>query len=154
MNIRGLSPVQLARLTGRRKSADSAQPGQLSRRDFARTAAGTTLAGAVATQLWMPKQAEAGSFAPVPIPGGSPALGGAYHLFGPAAIDPIDAEPVSVTNLNGFVGLAYVSGMVTQTNTTTREVHRYPFVDSDMRFMQGEFRGTDGRLHQGAFAFV
>jgi hypothetical protein len=29
-----------------------------------------------------------------------------------------------------------------------------PFVDSDMRFMKGVFRGTDGRIHQGAFALV
>jgi hypothetical protein len=97
---------------------------------------------------------EAASFAPVPIPGGSPALGGAYHVFGPAAFDPIDTEPVTITNLNASVGLAYVSGMVTQTNTKTGEVVRLPFVDSDMRFMQGVFRGTDGKVHQGAFAFV
>ena len=31
---------------------------------------------------------------------------------------------------------------------------RLPFVNSDMRFMQGVFRGTDGKVHQGAFAFV
>jgi hypothetical protein len=102
----------------------------------------------------MPGLVEAASFAPVPIPGGSPFLGGAYHVFGPAAFDPIDAEPITITNLNGFVGLAYISGMVTQTNTRTGEVLRLPFVNSDMRFMQGDFRGTDGRVHQGAFAFV
>jgi hypothetical protein len=44
--------------------------------------------------------------------------------------------------------------MVTQTNTKTGEMVRLPFVDSDMRFMQGVFRGTDGKVHQGAFAFV
>jgi len=97
---------------------------------------------------------EAASFAPVPIPGGSPALGGAYHVFGPAAFDPIDAEPVTITNLNASVGLAYVSSMVTQTNTKTGEVVRLPFLNSDMRFMQGVFRGTDGKVHPGAFAFV
>jgi len=92
--------------------------------------------------------------APVPIPGGSPALGGGYHVFGPAAFDPIDAEPVTITNLNASVGLAYVSGMVTQTNTKTGEMVRLPFVNSDMRFMQGVFLGTDGKVHPGAFAFV
>ena len=75
-------------------------------------------------------------------------------MFGPAAIDPIDAEPISITNIDASVGLAYVSGMVTQTNTKTHEVRRLPFVDSDMRFMQGVFRGTDGNVHPGAFAFV
>jgi len=102
----------------------------------------------------MPRRVEAASFAPVPIPGGTPALGGAYHVFGPAAFDPADAEPATITNLNAAVGLAYVSGMVTQTNTKTGDVRRLPFVDSDMRFMQGVFRGTDGKVHQGTFGFV
>ena len=129
-------------------------PVPVSRRQFARTAAASAFAAAVASRLWTPSLVEAASFAPVPIPGGSPALGGAYHVFGPAAFDPIDAEPITITNLNAAVGLAYVSGMVTQTNTKTGEVVRLPFVDSDMRFMQGVFRGTDGKVHQGAFAFV
>jgi hypothetical protein len=129
-------------------------PVSVSRRQFARTAAASAFAAAVGSRLWTPSLAEAASFAPVPIPGGSPALGGAYHVFGPAAFDPADAEPVTITNLNAAVGLAYVSGMVTQTNIKTGEVVRLPFVDSDMRFMQGVFRGTDGRVHQGAFAFV
>jgi len=71
---------------------------------------------------------EAASFAPVPIPGGTPFLGGAYHVFGPAAFDPADAEPATITNLDASVGLAYVSGMVTQTNTKTGDVQRLPFV--------------------------
>ena len=129
-------------------------PVPVSRRQFARTTAGSALAAAVASRLWSPSLAEASSFAPVPIPGGTPALGGAYHVFGPAAFDPADAEPATITNLDAAVGLAYVSGMVTQTNIKTGEVMRLPFVDSDMRFMQGVFRGTDGKLHRGAFAFV
>jgi hypothetical protein len=78
-------------------------------------------------------------------------------VFGPTpdgSFDPIDAEPSTITNFNGFVGLAYISGTVTRTNTATGEVLTLPFVDSDMRFMKGVFRGTDGRLHHGAFAFV
>ena len=102
----------------------------------------------------MPSPVEAASFAPLPIPGGTPALGGAYHVFGPAAFDPIDAEPATITNLNAAVGLAYLNGMVTQTNIKTGDVVRLPFLNTDMRFMQGVFRGTDGKVHQGAFAFV
>jgi len=56
--------------------------------------------------------------------------------------------------LNGFAGLAYISGMVTQTNVLTGEQLRFPFLDSDMRFMKGEFRGTDGRMHHGAFVLI
>ncbi len=126
----------------------------VSRRKFARTAAGSAVAAAVGYSLWSPSLIDAASFAPVPIPGGTPALGGAYHVFGPAAFDPIDAEPATITNLDAAVGLAYVSGMVTQTNIKTGEVVRLPFVNSDMRFMQGMFRGTDRKVHQGAFAFV
>ena len=96
---------------------------------------------------------EAASFAPVPIPGGTPALGGAYHVFGPAAFDPIDAEPVTITNLNASVGLAYVSGMVTQTNTKTDEVVRLPFVNSDMRFMQACSVARTGKFTE-AFARI
>ena len=129
-------------------------PGPVSRRKFARTAAGSAVAAAVGYSLWSPSLIEAGSFAPVPIPGGTPALGGAYHVFAPGAFDPIDAEPITITNLDAAVGLAYVSGMVTRTNIKTGDVVRLPFLNSDMRFMQGVFRGTDGKVHQGAFAFV
>src|SRR6266481_10042175 len=129
-------------------------PVPVSRRQFARTAAASAFAAAVGSRLWTPSLVQAASFAPVPIPGGTPALGGAYHLFAPAAFDPIDAELATITNLNASVGLAYVSGMVTQTNTKTGEVVRLPFLNSDMRFMQGVFRGTDGKVHPGAFAFV
>ena len=159
MNLRALPGWKPSSLTNVAYSTDHDSPARrlpvpMSRRQFARTAAGSAVAAAVGARLWTTSPVEAASFAPVPIPGGSPALGGAYHVFGPAAFDPIDAEPVTITNLNAAVGLAYVSGMVTQTNTKTGEVMRLPFVDSDMRFMQGVFRGTDGRVHQGAFAFV
>ena len=122
-------------------------PVPISRRQFALTAAGSAFAAAVGSRLWSPSLVQAASFAPVPIPGGTPFLGGAYHVFGPAAFDPIDAEPATITNLNASVGLAYISGMVTQTNTKTGKVERFPFVNSDMRFMQGVFRGTDGKVH-------
>lgn len=159
MNLRALSGSKAGSLTTVPGSTPHDIPARplsvpVSRRQFARTAAGSAFAAAVGSSLWAPSLVEAASFAPVPIPGGTPALGGAYHVFGPAAFDPIDAEPATINNLDAAVGLAYVSGMVTQTNTKTGEVLRFPFVDSDMRFMQGVFRGTDGKIHQGAFGFV
>ena len=159
MNFRALPDWKLTSLTNglnpnRHDIPVRRLPVPISRRQFARTAAGSAFAATVGSRLWTPSTVEAASFAPVPIPGGTPALGGAYHVFGPAAFDPIDAEPATITNLNAKVGLAYVSGMVTQTNTKTGEVLRLPFVNSDMRFMQGVFRGTDGKVHPGAFAFV
>ena len=131
----------------------------MSRRQFARTAAGAVAIGAAyGSGLWRAGLAEAhSSHEPKPIPGGTPALGGAFHVFGPTpdgSLDPIDAEPASITDFNGFVGLAYISGTVTRTNIRTGEVRTLPFVNSDMRFMKGVFRGTDGRTHQGTFSFI
>jgi hypothetical protein len=130
-------------------------PPRFSRRQFGRTLAGTAALGsALATGLLKPAAAE--SLAPVPIPGGTPIVGGDFHFFGPASpgFDPVDAEPITITNFDGFVGLAYPSGMVTQTNTTTHETEQLQFLSSDMRFMTGNYRGLDGRLHHGTFALV
>lgn len=130
----------------------------MSRRQFVRTALGTFAVGA-AWGSGMCKTAFAlasRSGTPLPIPGGTPALGGGYHVFAPGSVgfDPVDAEPITITDFNGFIGLGYLSGTVTQTNTSTSEVLTLPFVESDMRFMKGVYRGTDGGIHQGAFALV
>jgi hypothetical protein len=126
-----------------------------SRRQFTRTVGGAAVAGAtIASGILTAQGPKGDTFTPVPIPGGTPVLGGAFHVFGPGIIDPVDAEPSSITNFNGFVGLAFISGMVTRTDTSTGESLRLPFVNNDMRFMIGTFRGSDGRVHQGAFAFI
>ena len=134
------------------------RPPNMTRRQFARAAAGTAvLGGALGSGLLKPGLADTrASFAPVPVPGGTPLLGGSFHVFAPAptGADPIDAEPITITNFDGFVGLSYTSGMVAQANTQTGEILRLPFINSDMRFMQGVFRGADGRIHQGTFALV
>ena len=67
---------------------------------------------------------------------------------------PADAEPSTITDFNGFIGLTYVDGMVTRTNTATGEVRRLPFLASDMRFIAGVYRDVKGRLREGAFALV
>ena len=153
MNVRSLAAWRAANHTV--GAAHQCQP-SMTRRQFARAAAGTAvLGGALGSGLFKPGLADTrASFAPVPIPGGSPFLGGSFHVFGPNSIDPIDAEPITIANLDGSVGLAYISGMVTQTNTQTGETLRLPFTNSDMRFMQGVFRGADGRIHDGTFALV
>lgn len=162
MNIHDLqSPEFTRRADAYYQARDQSAPAQggqraWSRRQFVRTAAGAAMVGAsVGAGLWRPRLALAhNDHAPVHIPGGTPLLGGAFHVFGPGTIDPVDAEPSSITDFNGFVGIAFISGTVTRTNTKTGEVRTLPFVDSDMRFMQGTFRGTDGQVHQGAFGFV
>ena len=110
--------------TQRHASDMDFQPRGMSRRHFARTAAGSVVAGvALGSGLWRPRLAGAsGSGTPPPIPGGTPALGDGFHIFGPApdgGLDPIDAEPSAINDFNGFVGLASISGQVTQTNTAT-----------------------------------
>jgi len=148
MNIRALAARKAAGL-GR-------SPPGMTRRRFVGTAAGTAvLGGALGAGLLRPGLAAPKmSFAPVPIPGGSPVLGGAYHVFAPASIDPIDAEPITITNLNGFVGLAYLDGTVTQTNTKNRRGTAAAFLGLGYAVHAGDFRGADGRVHQGTFALV
>jgi hypothetical protein len=163
MNVRAIPAWKAATLTTAQDPNDHAAVRQfrsaVSRRQFARTVAGTAAIGTtLASGAQMPEGTPwRWSFAPVPIPGGLPALGGYYHVFGPgptAGSDPIDAEPATITNFDGSVGLAYISGNVTQTNRKTGQQQLLPFVESDMRFMQGMFRGTDGLIHNAAFAFV
>jgi hypothetical protein len=62
----------------------------ISRRQFARTAAGAVVAGsALGAGWWRPRLAEAHrAHEPVPIPGGTPVVGGAFHVFGPGLSAP------------------------------------------------------------------
>jgi hypothetical protein len=128
----------------------------MSRRQFARTAASALGVGAaLGSGLWRPGRVEAHrAHEPVPIPGGTPLLGGAFHVFGPGLIDPPDAEPATINDFDGFVGLAFLNGTVTRTNTAACEVRTLPFLNTDMRFMKGTFRGREGLTHHGAFAFI
>lgn len=115
--------------------------------------AGVLAAGAVlGRQLFKPPVAYAAGSDPIPVPG-SPNLA-PFHLWAPDAFDSIDAEPASITNFNGVVGIAYVTGMVTRTDHSSGQVQDLPFADADMRFMQGVYRGVDGRVRQGTFGFV
>jgi hypothetical protein len=129
-----------------------------SRRQFVRTTAGAMAAGAALGHAIWPGAVRAAKSAgePLPIPGGTPVLGGGFHVYGPGApgLDPVSAEPSTITDFNGFVGLAYISGTVKRTNNSTGEIAELPFLGSDMRFMQGVFRGADGRVRRGTFGFI
>ena len=87
---------------------------------------------------------------PVPIPIGS--FG--FHVNAPAFLDPIDADPSTITDFQGFTGLAYISGMVSRTDRRTNAKVDLPFLSSDMRFMEGEYQGFDGRVRRGTFGFI
>jgi hypothetical protein len=93
------------------------------------------------------------SAAPLPIPGGGPNPNGGpfihHNLPGPADAPPRNGnDPSQITNFNGFVGVAFVSG-------TGKDRDGNPLLwEVDNRFMQGVYQGEDGQLHQGTFAFV
>ena len=109
---------------------------RLSRRRFVGTAAGMLAADAILGR-------------------GSP-LGGGFHFFGPGFpdFDPADAEPSTITDFNGTVGLAYISGTVRRTTISTGVSVDLPFFGNDMRFMDGVYRGVAGRVRQGTFALI
>ena len=68
--------------------------------------------------------------------------------------DPPDSEPATIIDFRGFVGLAYISGTVVRTQRSTGDTATLPFLFSDMRFMQGIYRGADGKARQGTFGFI
>ena len=130
-----------------------------SRRQFVRSA-GVLAAGAAAltTGRWMPiasaheRSDDRRLPNPVPIPIGS--FGFHVNAPGVPGLDPVDADPSTITDFHGFTGLAYISGMVVRTNRRTHETVELPFLSSDMRFMAGEYRGFDGRVRRDTFGFI
>ena len=70
----------------------------------------------------------------------------ALTSFGPGL------DPSSITDFNGFVGVADVQGTGTATNPDgSTETLLY---DTDMRFMTGTYVGKDGKNYRGTFGFV
>lgn len=126
----------------------------LSRRQFIRTSVGAT--GAVLSSgLWLPavaRAAENDHVAPRPIPGGIqfPFAGTElFHVFPPVH----GAEPSTIFDFKGFVGLAHIRGTGTGTNTLTGTTTSLLF-DVDNRFMKGIYVGVDGKKHTGTFGFI
>jgi len=89
----------------------------------------------------------AGGLVPTPVPANA-AFGGLHvYSVGPSA------ENSTITDFRGIVGAAIVDGTGVAHDRLTGKNEKLLF-DSDMRFMQGTFRGTDGANHEGTFAFV
>jgi hypothetical protein len=144
--LSGNSPSSLPHAAGGRRS-------RFSRRRFMKTGLGVLAAGAaIGRQFVSPQAAYAAGDDPVPV-SGSPFLA-PFNVWAPIFVDSADAEPSTISNFNGVVGIAYISGTVTRTNLQTGQVRVLPFNDADMRFMQGVYRGVDGRPRQGTFGFV
>ncbi len=124
----------------------------LLRRKFIGTAAGLTIATRFGNRLLA---GEPG--VPIPIPHATPGPFGPLHFFFPGPVEGVNAntghDPSTIYNFNGFIGQADLKLSGTGTDTTTNVTAPYTF-HTDMRFMLGEFVGTDGEVHRGAFAFI
>lgn len=94
------------------------------------------------------RAAKASNPAPKPTANVTTINGQSFHLtfFGPGL------DPSSITDFNGFVGVADVQGTGTATypDGSTETL----LFDTDMRFMKGVYVGQDGAVHKGAFGFV
>jgi hypothetical protein len=128
----------------------------MSRRRFLHAAAGT-LTAVGAGLLWpAPALAAARDARPIPEnftnPDGGPVIH--FNLPGPADAPPRNGnEPSTITDFDGFIGVAHVQGTGTGTNTDTGKTTPLLF-DADVRFMQGLYRRVDGGFGQAAFGFV
>jgi hypothetical protein len=60
----------------------------------------------------------------------------------------VGGEPSSITNFNGFIGVAHVEGTGTDNSGISL------FWDVDLRYMKGVFQDTAGDIQKGTFAFV
>ena len=115
---------------------------------------GVTFAGLAGTELLRATPALGKSTsAPKPIPGGlvvSPSgittvpSNPTVHVLPPV----IGFEMSTITDFNGTVAAAEIQGTATGSDAS-----HYGF-DVDMRFMDGEYVGEDGRHHHGTFGFV
>ena len=119
---------------------------------------GVAAGAAIASQLLRPRALYAAGDDPLPLPSGSL---GPFRVFAPyrlddpnLQLDPPDAEPATITNFNGVVGLAYIDSTVRRTRISTGETVELPSLFSDMRFMNGVYRGVDGKPRQGTFALI
>jgi len=123
--------------------------GTMSRGQFVRV----TVAGLAGTELLRasPGFSLPSTAPPKPIPGGfrlsdfSPVPSGAdIHVLPPA----VGFEMSTITDFNGAIGAAEIQGTATGSDGSS-----FTF-DTDMRFMDGEYVGEDGRHHHGTFGFV
>ncbi len=126
----------------------------LSRRGFLRRAAG--VAGlALAAPLVLPRTARADEddiVLPRPIPGGDPTFNPfsdeLLHVYFPA----VGTESATIFDFDGVIGAAIVDG--TGTAITKKNKRERLLFEVDLRFMQGVYRGVDGKRHAGTFALV
>jgi hypothetical protein len=118
-----------------------------SRRQFLAAGAGLGAAGFLGAQAIAAGPALAARAAgdPRPIPGGTQLLGPGtelFHVFPPGA-----GEPNTITDFNGFVGVAHIQGVGAGGNAGLS-------FDVDNRFITGEYIALDGRHFNATFGFL
>jgi len=139
--MRITDPAVLARYT-----TPHAHKHGLSRRELLKAGAVTT---AVVASGMLGSRAVAASDGGTPKPVPADAAFGGLHIYG---VGP-KSENSSITDFTGIVGAAIVDGTGVAHDEKTGKSEKLLF-DTDMRFMQGTFRGTDGLNHECTFAFV
>jgi hypothetical protein len=94
---------------------------------------------------------------PIPIP--EQPVGPGIHAFLPGPADapasqlPFGRDPSTITDFTGFVGDVHVQMTGTPKGGTGTDAVS-TLSDVDLRFMQGIYKGVDGRFHFGTFVFV
>jgi hypothetical protein len=154
-------PIWDKRFPGRGIGHDHFWQRALSRRQLLVGSVGVVGAAAAASPFGagLARAAAPGAGQPNPIPGGTQIDGlGFFHFNFPTTSNPVGAttvvengrgDPSTITDFNGFIGLGDFGGGTgkDQSNTTL-------YWAADVRFMDGEYVGTDGRHRQAAFTFV
>jgi hypothetical protein len=73
-------------------------------------------------------------------------------VFAPGLFGPLNEDPSTITDFKGFVGLAFINGLVDVYQADPRRfIKTFPFLNTDMRFMTGRFIDTRGRRRRGTF---
>jgi hypothetical protein len=118
-----------------------------SRRRFLAAGAGLGAAGFLGGQVFGAGPALAARRAgdPRPIPGGIQPLGPGTEVF--HAFFPGTGEPSTITDFNGFVGVAHITGTGAGANAGLS-------FDVDNRFMTGEYIALNGRHFNATFGFL
>lgn len=143
-----------------KSSATGVSPPGTTRRQLVKGAVGVGVTAAATGLLAGPAQAAPGgrpagrvamSAEPKPLPfTNNPGVGNIMiHAFAPVR----GAEHVDITDFNGYVGLANVTGTGTRTNLRTGAQERLPYT-VDLRFFTGDYVGIDGRVHTGTFSHI
>ena len=78
---------------------------------------------------------------------GSPNLA-PFHIWAPLFVDSIDAQPASITDFNGDLAVADVTGTGMDGNGNTL------YFAADLRFMDGLYQDVNGNTQHGTFALV